>query len=76
MGKEEGKGKNGGKMVWWEGNGSVIPRLMTHRGEGLEEEINEGGEECRAGGRTSIRILIWVSITTATAEASKHLGQP
>lgn len=32
----------------------VMPRLMTHRGEGLEEEINEGGEEYRAviGGRT------------------------
>lgn len=37
------------------GVGLVAPRLMTHRGEGLEEEINEGGEECRAGigGRTA-----------------------
>lgn len=32
----------------------VMPRLMTHRGEHLEEEINEGGEEYRTviGGRT------------------------
>lgn len=26
-----------------------MPRLMTHRGEGLAEEMNEGGEECVAG---------------------------
>lgn len=32
-----------------EGVELVMPGLMTHRGEGLEEEMNEGGEECRAG---------------------------
>lgn len=32
-----------------EGVGSVMPGLMTHRGEALEEEMNEGGEECWAG---------------------------
>lgn len=37
-----------------EGVGLVMPRLMTHRGEGLEQEMNEGGEEGRAwiGGGT------------------------
>lgn len=50
MGKEEGKRWRRDGMV--EGVGSVIPRLMTHRGEGLEEEMNEGGVECGAGGRT------------------------
>lgn len=28
---------------------SVMPRLMTHCGEALREEMNEGGEERRAG---------------------------
>ncbi len=36
-----------------EGVGLVMPRLMTHCGVGLEEEMTEGGEECKAsiGGR-------------------------
>lgn len=45
----------GRKRIWWSGGvGLVTPRLMTHGGEGLEEEMNEGGEECRdcIGGRT------------------------
>lgn len=28
---------------------SVMPRLMTHCGEALKEEMNEGGEERRVG---------------------------
>lgn len=31
-----------------EGLGLAVPRLMTHRGEGLGGRMNEGGEECRA----------------------------
>lgn len=37
-----------------EGVALVMPRRMSHRGEGLEKEMNEGGEEYGAviGGRT------------------------
>ena len=37
------------------GVGLVTPGLVSHGGEGLGEEMNEGGEECSAGigGRTA-----------------------